>query len=113
MLAVLQTIVAGIGGNSGNQTLTMIARAIALGRWALSTSADWSTKKWRWPGSTLIFSGAIGFGDRSDGAEPLLGFVLTLAMTLNLLLAAVMGVVIPILALPSWPGPCPPAPACC
>ncbi|MFX6170922.1 magnesium transporter, partial [Acinetobacter baumannii] len=31
-LAALMPIVAGIGGNSGNQTITMIVRAIALGQ---------------------------------------------------------------------------------
>ena len=30
-LAALMPIVAGIGGNSGNQTITMIVRALALG----------------------------------------------------------------------------------
>ena len=31
-LAALMPIVAGIGGNSGNQTITMIVRAIAMGQ---------------------------------------------------------------------------------
>src|SRR4029077_1423603 len=31
-LAALMPIVAGIGGNSGNQTITMIVRAVALGQ---------------------------------------------------------------------------------
>jgi len=31
-LAALMPIVAGIGGNSGNQTITMIVRSIALGQ---------------------------------------------------------------------------------
>jgi magnesium transporter len=31
-LAALMPIVAGIGGNSGNQTITMIVRALALGQ---------------------------------------------------------------------------------
>ena len=31
-LAALMPIVAGIGGNSGNQTITMIVRAAALGQ---------------------------------------------------------------------------------
>jgi magnesium transporter len=31
-LAALMPIVAGIGGNSGNQTITMIVRAMALGQ---------------------------------------------------------------------------------
>ncbi|WP_448687923.1 magnesium transporter, partial [Escherichia coli] len=31
-LAALMPIVAGIGGNSGNQTITMIVRAMAMGQ---------------------------------------------------------------------------------
>jgi magnesium transporter len=31
-LAALMPIVAGIGGNSGNQTITMLVRAVALGQ---------------------------------------------------------------------------------
>src|SRR5690606_28442504 len=31
-LAALMPIIAGIGGNSGNQTITMIVRAIAMGQ---------------------------------------------------------------------------------
>ena len=34
-LAALMPIVAGIGGNSGNQTITMIVRAVALGQVSL------------------------------------------------------------------------------
>ena len=33
-------IVAGIGGNSGNQTITMIVRAVALGQVTASTRAS-------------------------------------------------------------------------
>ena len=35
-LAALMPIVAGVGGNSGNQTTTMIVRAIALGQVSLN-----------------------------------------------------------------------------
>lgn len=96
VLAVLQTIVAGIGGNSGNQTLTMIARAIALGQ----IGSDQLRRLIRKEMSVallngLIFGGiiglVIGLMEKSWG----LGLVLTGAMTLNLMLAAVMGVVIP------------------
>jgi magnesium transporter len=37
-LAALMPIVAGIGGNSGNQTITMIVRAVALGQVALANA---------------------------------------------------------------------------
>jgi magnesium transporter len=96
VLAVLQTIVAGIGGNSGNQTLTMIARAIALGQIGTEHYRRLIRKEIQVALlNGLIFGGiiglVIGFMERSWG----LGLVLTAAMTLNLVLAAVMGVVIP------------------
>ena len=96
VLAVLQTIVAGIGGNSGNQTLTMIARAIALGQVGTEHFRRLVNKEMAVAGiNGLIFGGAIGLVIGLMEQNLLLGFVLTLAMTLNLLLAAVMGVVIP------------------
>ncbi len=96
VLAVLQTIVAGIGGNSGNQTLTMIARAIALGQMGTEHFRRLVNKEMAVAGiNGLIFGGAIGLVIGLMEQNLLLGFVLTLAMTLNLLLAAVMGVVIP------------------
>lgn len=96
VLAVLQTIVAGIGGNSGNQTLTMIARAIALGQ--VGTEHFHRLVKKEMAVALingLIFGGAIGLVIGLMEGNLALGLVLTLAMTLNLLLASVMGVVIP------------------
>ena len=95
-LATLMPIVAGIGGNSGNQTITMIVRALALGQiqgpyWAkllgkelgvaLLNGAVWGT-----------LLGAIAYGFYRNVA---LSGVMALAMMLNLLLAALMGVAIP------------------
>jgi len=95
-LAALMPIVAGIGGNSGNQTITMIVRALALGQiqasyWrkllakevgvALLNGAVWGT-----------LLGAIAYAFYRNVA---LSGVMALAMMLNLLLAATMGVTIP------------------
>src|SRR5918996_702867 len=95
-LAALMPIVAGIGGNSGNQTITMIVRALALGQihggyWrkllakeigvALLNGTIWGT-----------LLGAIAYAFYRNVA---LGGVMALAMILNLLLAALMGVAIP------------------
>ncbi len=97
-LAALMPIVAGIGGNSGNQTTTMIVRALALGQiqrpyWgkllgkeigvALLNGAVWGTLL---GASAYLFYGSVA-----------LGGVMALAMMLNLVLAAVMGVAIPLL----------------
>lgn len=95
-LAALMPIVAGIGGNSGNQTVTMIVRALALGQiqggyWlkllgkeiglALLNGAVWGT-----------LLGVLAYVLYRNVA---LGGVMALAMMLNFLLAAVMGVAIP------------------
>ncbi|MEO7256223.1 MAG: magnesium transporter [Casimicrobium sp.] len=96
VLAVLQTIVAGIGGNSGNQTLTMIARAIALGQIGSDHFRRLIKKEMTVAIiNGLIFGGVIGLVIGLMEGNLALGLVLMLAMTLNLMLAAVMGVVIP------------------
>ena len=95
-LAALMPIVAGIGGNSGNQTVTMIVRALALGQiqggtWlkllrkeiglAMLNGAVW--------GSLLGVLAYLLYGSIA------LGGVMALAMMLNFVLAALMGVAIP------------------
>ncbi len=96
VLAVLQTIVAGIGGNSGNQTLTMIARAIALGQIGTEHFRRLVKKEMSVAIiNGLIFGGVIGVVIGLMEGNLALGLVLMLAMTLNLMLAAIMGVVIP------------------
>ena len=43
ILAFLMSIVAGIGGNSGNQTMTLIIRALAMAGSPDATSGSWSS----------------------------------------------------------------------
>jgi magnesium transporter len=95
-LAALMPIVAGIGGNSGNQTITMIVRALALGQLA----PDSARKLFRKELGVALFNGLIWGGLLGLIAFGLydsvkLGAVMTAAMTLNLLLAATVGVAIP------------------
>ena len=95
-LAALMPIVAGVGGNSGNQTTTMIVRGLALGQISANNMQSLIKKElgvallnglvW---GSVL---GLIAFALYNNYK---LGLVMMSAMTLNLLLAAVMGVMIP------------------
>ena len=95
-LAALMPIVAGIGGNSGNQTITMIVRAMALGQiqgpiWGKLLSKEIGVALLNgviW--GTLL--GAIAYAFYGNIA---LGGVMALAMLLNLVLAATMGVAIP------------------
>src|SRR5690606_26097350 len=95
-LATLMPIVAGIGGNSGNQTITMIVRALALDQIS-STSAKRLLRKELGVAllNGLIWGGVIGFVAWLLYRNVPLGLVMTAAMTLNLLLAALMGVLIP------------------
>ena len=96
-LAALMPIVAGIGGNTGNQTITMIVRGLALHHVQVG---NLKFLMFRELGVALInglvWGGLMGivtwllYGDWEMGA------VMTLAMILNLLLAALMGVIIPL-----------------
>jgi magnesium transporter len=100
VLAVVLSIVAGIGGNAGNQTLTMIARAIALGQVGPADGRRLVLKEMQLAGiNGLLFGGIIGIAFALLYKSAGLGLVITAAMTLNLMLAAVMGVVIPLLQL--------------
>ncbi|HET7664470.1 MAG TPA: magnesium transporter [Rhodanobacteraceae bacterium] len=102
VLATLLPIVAGIGGNSGNQTITMIVRALALEEVGVSNAG----RLWRKELGVALLNGIIwgsvigiviwGIYD-SIG----LGLLMVAAMTLNLLLGAFMGVAIP-MAMAKW-----------
>jgi magnesium transporter len=96
-LAALMPIVAGIGGNSGNQTITMIVRGQALGQAASSSMKSLLLKEL---GVSLlnglVWGGVLGLAAYFLYHNVALGVVMTAAMTLNLLLAAIMGVLIPL-----------------
>ncbi|MEO8809456.1 MAG: magnesium transporter [Rhodanobacter sp.] len=97
-LATLMPIVAGIGGNSGNQTITMIVRAMALEQ--VNPSAIrrlWGKELGVALFNGLVWGGVIGVVAALLYDSPVLGLVMTAAMTLNLLLAAFMGVGIPMM----------------
>ena len=96
-LAALMPIVAGIGGNSGNQTITMIVRALALGQ---IQAPYWSKLIAKEIGVALlngvIWGTLLGLMAYAFYGNVALGGVMALAMILNLMLAAVMGVAIPL-----------------
>ncbi|HET6545131.1 MAG TPA: magnesium transporter [Rhodanobacteraceae bacterium] len=96
-LAALLPIIAGIGGNAGNQTITMIVRALALEQ----ISSGQAMRLWRKELGVallngLIWGGVIGIVAWLLYDNIMLGVLMTAAMTLNLLLAAFMGVGIPL-----------------
>ncbi|GAB80003.1 magnesium transporter [Shimwellia blattae] len=95
-LASLMPIVAGIGGNTGNQTITMIVRAMALhqiqpGNFRFLILREMGVALV----NGLVWGGIMGCVTWLLYQDPDLGAVMTLAMVLNLLVAAVMGVIIP------------------
>jgi len=97
-LAALMPIVAGIGGNAGNQAITMIVRALAMGQ--VEPSGMWRLLR-KEAGVALInglvWGGVVGALAWWLYRDPYLGLVMTAAMTLNLLLAATAGVLIPLI----------------
>ncbi|MBT3310172.1 MAG: magnesium transporter [Gammaproteobacteria bacterium] len=97
-LAVLMPIVASMGGIAGGQTLTLVIRGIALNqisesntRWLIAKeSAVGVLNGMLW----AIVVGMISWLWFNDGK---LGLVIAAAMTINLIIAALSGVVIPVL----------------
>src|SRR5512135_357021 len=92
-LAALMPIVAGIAGNSGNQTLTLLVRSLALGHVTGSNQRRLVLKEV----SVAVLNGAVWGGvasllawflyrDTDHGV--LLGLVMFLAMVLNMLVGA-------------------------
>jgi magnesium transporter len=96
-LAALMPIVAGIGGNSGNQTTTMIVRGLALGQIASHNMQSLIKKEL---GVALVngimLGGVLGLIAYLLYGNYALGLVMMAAMTINFLLAAIMGVMIPL-----------------
>ena len=96
-LAALMPIVAGISGNSGNQTITMIVRALALGQISGVSARKLFAKEIGVSAlNGLIWGSVVGLFAFLIYHNWQLGAVMTGAMVLSLLLAAVMGVTIPL-----------------
>ncbi len=96
-LAMLMPIVAGIGGNAGNQTLAVNVRRLALGE--IQFDSFWSVLKKELimaSVNSIIFASFVGFLVGLWFNMPLLGVVIGVAMIINLLLAAFFGTFIPL-----------------
>jgi magnesium transporter len=94
-------IVAGIAGNSGNQTMTLFIRSLAMGQVNASNVRRLLVKEISIAGLNGLVWGAVAGGfawllyaDTPHG--PLLGLVMVLAIILNLLLGALIGVLVPL-----------------
>lgn len=96
-LAALMPIVAGIGGNSGNQTITMIVRALATGQLNGTQPLQLFKKEIGVAlANGVLWGSAMGLITFIIYKEVGLSLVMIAAMTLNLVLAAALGVLIPL-----------------
>jgi magnesium transporter len=92
------SIVAGIGGNSGNQTLTLVIRAVAMGRvnsrsiFSMLRREAWVTLLVGLTGSVL----ASFFAWLVSGSYKI-ALVMVVAMICNMIIGASLGVIIPLL----------------
>ena len=96
-LAVLMPIVASMGGNAGTQTLTVAVRALAVRELNAANAV-----RIVWRELTVGVMNGLGFGLLMGLVtlfwfhQPLLGVVIGLAMILNLLAAALAGILVPL-----------------
>ena len=96
-LAALMPIVAGIGGNSGNQTTTLIVRAIALGQVSAANARRLLAKELAIAAvNGVLWGGVLGMLAWGLYGNVALGAVMSLAMLLNLIVAALAGMFIPL-----------------
>jgi len=98
VLAAFQSVIAGLGGNTGSQNVVMIVRAMALGKMD-------SKKIWQVMGRQIIIGllqglavGLIaGVGIMLWQNNFHLGFVVFLAMVANMVIAGIIGTLVPFL----------------
>jgi magnesium transporter len=100
-LATLMPIVAGIAGNSGNQTMTVMIRSLALGHLSSGNLRVLLKKELVIAGlNGLVWGGITGLAVvalyHGSPQAWMLGGVMTMAMVLNLLVAAMIGVAVPL-----------------
>jgi magnesium transporter len=96
-LAVFMPIVAGMGGNAGTQTLTVVVRALALGElsWANARKALFKEVSVGLGNGLVlgILAAAIAWLAKGD---PMLGLLLGMAMVCNMVVAATAGTLVPL-----------------
>ena len=96
-LAALMPIVAGIGGNAGNQTTTLIVRSLALGQVSASNARRLLAKELGISVlNGVLWGGVLGLVAYALYRNVALGGVMALAMLLNLVVAALAGIFIPL-----------------
>ncbi len=96
-LAIFMPVVAGLGGNSGIQSITIVVRGMALGE-IKTEDAKRVLMKEAVIGLVkgVVFGITIGLVAWAWQAEPWWGLVVGLALMLNMLVAGLLGAVIPL-----------------
>jgi magnesium transporter len=97
-LAIFLPVVAGVGGNGGIQTLTVITRAIALGEIEFSSGVR-AVGKEMWVGLIVgatagLISGGVAFALHGN---VYMGLVLLLAMMVTMVTASLFGAAVPLI----------------
>lgn len=99
-LAALMPIVAGMAGNTGNQTMALMIRSIAMGQ--ITRGNFWQLLRKELSVALLngvVWGGVAGAASwvlyRHDHFAELLAAAMGVAIVLNLLIAAVLGVAVP------------------
>ena len=96
-LAVLMPIVASMGGNAGTQTMTVAVRALATKELTPTNTMKIVGKEVFVGGiNGIIFAIIIGLISSYWFNDNLLGIIIALAMIINLIIAGLVGAVIPI-----------------
>ena len=95
-LAILMPVVASMGGIAGSQTLTVVIRGLALGQLA-GNNVRWLYNKELWVGMSngLIWALVVGLISYLWFGDALITLVITLAIFINMSLANLSGVLIP------------------
>lgn len=97
VLAVFQSVVAGLGGNAASQSVAMFVRTIALGKIASGKRSRLLARQMLvglFQG--LIIGAIVGIGVTLWKGNPYLGLVLGLALIGNLILAGIVGTLAPL-----------------
>jgi magnesium transporter len=96
-LAIFMPVVAGMGGNAGMQTLTVIVRGIALGELTWSNTRKALVKEVTVGiGNGVVLGAAAALIVWITRGNPMLGAVLGMAMVINMFVAAAAGTLVPL-----------------
>jgi len=97
-LAVLMPIVASMGGNAGTQTVVLVVRGLALGTITHGNTRQVLLKEMLVSVvNSLLWALVVAVVAVVWYRDPMLGLVIALAMVINLMVAAMSGVIIPIM----------------